>query len=156
MDPSPRCFQKISVIGSGTCSPELFERSRQLGSLVARKGWILVCGGLGGIMEGAALGACEAGGLTIGILPGADPRSANPHIRIPVATGLGPMRNYLVVLNGDAVVALDGGPGTLSEIGLALKIGRPVVAVGTWSTIPGVSRADDPMHAVELLQAHLL
>jgi uncharacterized protein (TIGR00725 family) len=147
---------RISVIGSGTCAPDVYDLARWTGSLIAERGWTLVCGGLGGVMEGAARGALEAGGQTIGILPGIDTCVANPYVTVPVATGLGPMRNYLVVLNGHAVVALEGGAGTLSEIGLALKIGRKVIAVGQWSALPGVVRAVDPMHTVELLQAHLL
>jgi uncharacterized protein (TIGR00725 family) len=155
MLPTPNA-PRVSVVGAGRCSDALFQSSRRLGALIAGRGWVLVCGGLAGVMEGAALGASESGGLTIGILPGTMPGEANPSITIPVVTGLGPMRNYLVVLNSDVVVAFEGGPGTLSEIGLALKIGKQVIGVGAWQGIPGVAQADDPMHAVELLQAHLV
>jgi uncharacterized protein (TIGR00725 family) len=136
---------RISVIGSGTCAPDVYDLARRTGSLIAARGWTLVCGGLGGVMEGAARGALRSRRADHRHPPGHRPCLANPYVTVPVATGLGPMRNYLVVLNGHAVVALEGGAGTLSEIGLALKIGRKVIAVGQWSCLPGVVRAVDPL-----------
>ena len=143
--------KRVSVIGAGSCPAEVFDKARELGRLLAESGWTVVCGGLGGVMEGVCLGARDAGGATIGILPGDDPEQANPYVNIPIATGIGQMRNALVVLNGQAAVAVEGGFGTLSEVGLALKARRPVVALGTWSKLNGVKKADSPTQAVEML-----
>lgn len=140
----------VSVIGAGRCNDEVRATARELGALIAARGWTLVCGGLSGVMEAAARGAREAGGHTVGILPGADRRGANPYIETALATGIGQMRNALVVQNGDVVIAVEGGYGTLSEIALALKSGRAVVALGAWKDIPGVVPASGPAHAVEL------
>jgi uncharacterized protein (TIGR00725 family) len=107
-----------------------------------------VCGGLGGVMEAACRGAAGAGGTTLGLLPGTDRHDANPHVSVAVATGLGEGRNALVVRAADAVVAIGGGYGTLSEIALALKAGKPVIGLGTWE-IDGVQMAGDPEAAVQ-------
>jgi len=139
--------RRVSVIGAGDCGPETAGMARRLGRLLAEQGFELVCGGLGGVMAAAAQGAREAGGRTVGILPGLDRSAANPYIDVPLVTGLGPMRNFLVVANGDVAVAVEGGSGTLSEIGLALKIGRPVIGLGRWADLPGVRRADTPEEA---------
>ncbi len=117
---------------------------------MATRGAVLVCGGLGGVMEAAAQGAREAGGHTIGILPSYDRQSANRHIEFALATGMGEARNAIVVGSADAVVALAGEGGTLAEIGFALKLKRPVVALGAWSEIAGLHRADTPAVAVTL------
>jgi uncharacterized protein (TIGR00725 family) len=109
---------------------------------------VLVCGGLGGVMEAACRGARRGGGTTVGVLPGLDRRAANPHVDIALSTGLGEARNALVVRAVDAVVAVGGGYGTLSEIALALKGGKPVVGLDTWE-IEGVEAASDPERAVE-------
>jgi uncharacterized protein (TIGR00725 family) len=106
--------------------------AEEIGRLVARAGATLVCGGLGGIMEAAARGAKEAGGTTIGILPGHDRAAANRYLDHVLTTGMGHARNLAVVSSGDAVIAIGGGYGTLSEIGLAAKIGRPVVILTGW------------------------
>lgn len=139
--------KRASVIGAGDCGPELAETARSLGRHLAQRGFTLVCGGLGGVMAAAARGAREAGGRTVGILPGLDRSAANPYIDVPLVTGLGPMRNFLVVANGDVAVAVEGGSGTLSEIGLALKIGKPVVGLGRWSSLPGVCGVATPEEA---------
>ena len=104
----------------------------EVGSLIARHGAVMVCGGLSGIMEAASRGAAQEGGTIIGILPGSDKVEANPHITFPIPTGLGVARNVLVVRTADVLIALPGGPGTLSEIALALNIGKPVVDLGEW------------------------
>jgi uncharacterized protein (TIGR00725 family) len=109
---------------------------------------VLVCGGLGGVMEAACRGAKETGGTTVGILPGTDRSVANPHVDIAVATGLGEARNALVVRAADALVAIGGGYGTLSEVALALKAGKRVVGLGTWD-VEGVEAAGSPEAAVE-------
>ncbi len=122
----------IAVIGGSLCGAAEEALAEELGRLVARKGATLVCGGSGGVMEAAARGAKQEGGTTIGILPGHDRTLANPHIDHVVTTGMGHARNLAVVSSGDAVIAVGGGYGTLSEIGLAAKIGRPVVILGGW------------------------
>jgi len=140
----------ISVIGAGRCTDEVRATAHELGELIAARGWILVCGGLSGVMEAAAQGAREAGGHTVGILPGLDRAGANPYIETALVTGIGQMRNSLVVQNGEVIIAVEGRYGTLSEIALALKSGRPVIAIGTWKDIPGVKPASDPSQAVAL------
>jgi uncharacterized protein (TIGR00725 family) len=122
----------ISVIGGGRCGAAEYALAEEVGRLVAQKGATLVCGGLAGVMEAAARGAKEAGGTTIGILPGHDRARANPYLDHVVTTGMGHARNLAVVSSGDAVIAVGGGYGTLSEIGLAAKIGRPVVLLAGW------------------------
>ncbi len=138
----------ISVIGAGQADPDLRERAVRVGREVARAGCVLVCGGLGGVMAGACQGAREAGGLAVAVVPGPDPAGANPWAQVVVATGLGHARNVLVVQSGDAVVALPGSWGTLSEIALARKCGRPVVAVDAWRSQEGVMVEKTPEEAV--------
>jgi uncharacterized protein (TIGR00725 family) len=140
----------IAVIGSGDAPEGVRSVARDVGSAIARAGVVLVCGGRGGVMEAAARGARSAGGHTIGILPSYDRASANPHIEFAIATGMNHARNAIVVASADAVIAMPGEAGTLSEIGLALKIGRPVVALGGWHQIDGVHHATDPEAAVKL------
>ncbi len=119
---------RIAVCGSGAPSAgALADAAEEVGRHLARAGAVLVCGGLRGVMEAAAKGAVEAGGLTIGILPGTDARDANPYITLPLPTGMGEARNALVVRAADAVLALGGEWGTLSEVALARKMGIPVV-----------------------------
>src|ERR1700691_283937 len=139
----------IAVIGGGDgASLEVLELAHQVGSEIGAHGATLICGGRGGVMEAAARGAFERGAHTIGILPGYDHRAANPHIEFAIATGLGEARNAVVIGSADAVVALAGEGGTLSEIGFALKIGRPTVALRAWPQIEGIEHADDPAAAV--------
>ncbi|MFH1833442.1 MAG: TIGR00725 family protein [bacterium] len=131
-----------------------------VGRRVAREGATLVCGGLGGVMEAAARGAQEAGGTTIGILPGHDRADANPYIDHAITTGIGHARNLAVVSSGDAVIAVGGSFGTLSEIGLAAKLGRPVIILAGWrlsndEATQGVSHAGTPAEAVALALAAL-
>jgi uncharacterized protein (TIGR00725 family) len=144
---------RIGVIGGRSGDKETLETARRVGELIAKSGAALVCGGLGGVMAAAAAGARKAGGLTIGILPGNDPAEANPHIDVPIATGLGYTRNSLVILNADALIAVDGGFGTLSEIAYGNIYGKKVIGLGTWE-VEGVVRAASPEEAVALaLQA---
>ena len=135
---------RISVIGSGRCSEEVSRQAERLGLLLAGAGFGVVCGGLGGVMESVCKGAAAANGYSIGILPGTDPLEANRYCTHALATGLGPMRNYLVILNGALTVAVAGGYGTLSEIGLAKKIGRTVICLGTWPQLPDLIQVKDP------------
>jgi uncharacterized protein (TIGR00725 family) len=122
----------IAVVGPGSAGEEEIAAAQEAGRLIAERGALLVCGGLGGVMEAACRGAHEAGGTTLGLLPGDDRREANEFVDIAVPTVLGEGRNALVVRVADAVVAIGGGYGTLSEIALALRAGKPVIGVGTW------------------------
>ena len=145
----------ISVIGGGEPSPDDAELAEAVGRELARRGAVVVCGGLGGVMEAVCRGAKEEGGTTIGILPGNDPRDANPYVDYPVCTGIGYARNIIVVKSGQAVIAIDGAFGTLSEIGHALGEGIPVVGLNTWNLSrngqveESITVASDPVDAVE-------
>jgi uncharacterized protein (TIGR00725 family) len=134
----------VAVIAPGD---EVVDAAADVGRLVAERGAVLVCGGLGGSMESACRGAKDGGGLTVGILPGPDRSAANPFVDVALPTGLGEARNALVVRAADAVIAIGGGYGTLSEIALALKAGKPVIGLDTWE-IEGVRPASGPEAAV--------
>jgi hypothetical protein len=140
---------RVGVIGGNHPEPRYLEIAREVGRLIAERGAILVCGGLGGIMAEAARGAREAGGTTIGILPGQRLRDANPFIDIPIATGIGYARNSIVAMNADVLIAVDGEYGTLSEIAFGRIYGKPIVGLGTWD-IKGVLPAACPEEAVRL------
>lgn len=140
---------RIGVIGGARPDMASLEAAARVGELIAKAGAILICGGLGGVMEAAALGARKEGGLTIGILPGGSTAEANPSIDIPVATGIGYARNAIVALNADALIAIDGEYGTLSEIAYGVIYGKTVVGLGTWD-IRGVIPARTPEEAVKL------
>jgi uncharacterized protein (TIGR00725 family) len=139
----------VSVVGSGTASGELYEKAHEVGRLVAKRGGIVVCGGRSGVMEAVAKGATEAGGTAMGILPDEDRERANEYLSHSIATGTGHARNLAVVCSGEVVIAVGGEYGTLSEIGLALKVGRPVVALESWDLGEHVSVAATPEEAVE-------
>jgi uncharacterized protein (TIGR00725 family) len=124
------------------------DAAESVGRGLGARGVVLVCGGLGGVMEAACRGAKDAGGTTVGILPGLDRSDANEHVDVAIATGLGEARNALVVRAADAVIAVGGGYGTLSEIALALKAGKRVVGLGSWD-VEGVEAVDSPDAAVE-------
>lgn len=147
--PDLRGRTRVAVIGGSRPGRAALDQAFEVGRLLARRGAVLVCGGLGGVMEAAARGARSEGGLTVGILPGLNPSDANPSIDIPVATGLGYTRNSLVVMNADAVIAVDGEYGTLSEIAYGLIYGKKVVGLGTWE-VKGVLAAADPEEAVRM------
>lgn len=136
----------IGVIGESRVTPETARRAFRVGQEIARAGGVVVCGGLSGVMEKAAEGARSAGGTTVGLLPGTCRTDANPHISIPVVTGMGEARNVLVVRNSDAVVAVGGGYGTLSEIAFCLKLGVPVVGLDTWTLSRPDAPEPDPIH----------
>lgn len=140
---------RIGVIGGAKAKPGFLAQAGEVGRLIAENGAILVCGGLGGIMEAAARGARRAGGLTIGILPGIQPDDANSSIDVGLATGLGYSRNSLVAMNADALIAVDGEYGTLSEIAYGRIYGKTVVGLGSWD-IKGVLPAATPEEAVRL------
>jgi uncharacterized protein (TIGR00725 family) len=139
----------VAVVGSGTATGELYEQAREVGRLVAERGSAVVCGGLSGVMEAAARGATEAGGTAIGILPDEDRRRQNAYLSYSVATGAGQARNLAVVCSGDVVIAVGGEYGTLSEIGLARKVGRLVVVLEGWDLGEHVIARSSPREAVE-------
>ena len=139
----------VAVVGSGTAAGDLYELAREVGRLVAERGGVVVCGGLSGVMEAAARGATEAGGTAIGVLPDEDRGRANAYLSYSVATGVGQARNLAVVCSGDVVIAVGGEYGTLSEMGLAKKVGRPVVALRSWNLGEHVAVVASPAEAVE-------
>lgn len=145
----------VSVIGDGVCSAETAGLAEEVGRQLGENGAVVVCGGLGGVMEAACRGAKAAGGLTVGILPGRNRHDANPYVDIAIVTGLGEARNVVVVSSAQSVIAVSGGYGTLSEIGHALKLGIPVIGLGSWrlskegwDTERGITAATDPTDAV--------
>jgi uncharacterized protein (TIGR00725 family) len=132
----------IAVIGGGQCSKEEAKIAEEVGRQLARQGAILVCGGLSGVMEAACKGASSEGGVTIGILPGESRQSANPYVQIPIVTGIGYARNITVVKSAQAVIAVGGSYGTLSEISHALQSSIPVIGLNTW-TLSRNGKQDD-------------
>jgi uncharacterized protein (TIGR00725 family) len=144
----------VAVVGPGEATPGDLTAARAVGSELARADAVLVCGGLGGVMEAACHGARESGGTTVGILPGADRATANAFVDVAIATGLGEARNALVVRSADALIAIGRGYGTLSEIALALRARKPVLAVDSWD-IEGVQSAATPEEAVAAALAAL-
>lgn len=137
----------IAVIGGRKASAELMREAEKVGRHIARRNAVLVCGGLDGVMESSSKGAKAAGGVTVGILPHDAPGAENPYIDIPVATGMGIGRNVVIARTADALIAVGGGYGTLSEMAFALQLGKPVVGIDTW-TIKGVIPADNAEEAV--------
>lgn len=140
---------RIGVIGGSSPDSLSRELAFQVGKLIAEKGAIVVCGGLGGVMEAAARGAKQAGGFTVGILPGNLPQDANPSIDLAIATGMGYARNSLVAMNADVLIAVDGQYGTLTEIAFGCIYGKKVIGLGTWE-IEGVIKAKTAEEAVRL------
>src|SRR3954453_1275603 len=134
----------VAVVGAGRANADEGQAAEEVGRGLAAAGAIVVCGGLGGVMEAACRGAKAGGGTTVGILPGTSRMDANPHVDVAIATGLGELRNGLVVRAADALVAVGGEFGTLSEIALALKARKPVVALGGWE----LARDGEPIDAV--------
>jgi uncharacterized protein (TIGR00725 family) len=144
----------VAVVGPGEASPQELHAAEEVGAGLAARSAVVVTGGLGGVMEAASRGAKSRRGRTIGILPGEDRDAANGWVDIAIATGLGELRNGLVVRAVDAVVAVGGGHGTLSEVALALKLERPVVGIGTWE-VHGVEHVSTPADAVDRIAALL-
>jgi len=145
---------RVSVIGGSTVTDDEYRQAHRVGELLGERGHEVVCGGLGGVMDAVCAGAREAGGHTIGILPGEERAAANEHVETAVATGMGNARNVLVVLNGDAIIAVDGSNGTLSELGHALDMGRPVAGVGTY-TLEGIRDVESAERAVDYVESAL-
>lgn len=151
----------VAIVGAGHAEGDDRTAAHAIGRELASAGVTIVCGGLGGVMEAACAGAVEAGGTTIGLLPGTDRAAANPHVRVAIPTGLGEARNTLVVRAADVVVAVGGEYGTLSEIAFALKTGVPVVGLGTWQLVrhgaidPGIVEGTDAADVVDRVLALL-
>jgi uncharacterized protein (TIGR00725 family) len=149
----PQRRVQIAVIGGGYCSQQVRQLAEEVGSEVARRGAILICGGLGGVMDGAACGARNAGGLTVGIIPTYDAASASRWLDVVIATGFGHGRNVIVAASGDAVIGLPGEHGTASEIALALTLGRCVIGLQAWEDYPAVMPARSAHEAVDKAMA---
>jgi len=139
----------IGVIGGAFCSSDIYRIAEDVGRFIAKKGGVLITGGLSGVMEAASKGAKEEGGLTVGILPGFEDTDANRYIDIPIVTGLDHARNVIVVRSSQAIIAINGEYGTLSEISIALKIGKPVIGINTWKWLKDIVVANGPEDAVE-------
>lgn len=139
----------VAVIGPSEATPDEAQVAEAVGRLLAQRGVVVVCGGLGGVMEAVSRGAAAAGGTVLGILPGSDRTDANQYVTVGISTGMGEMRNVLVVRAADAVIAVGGAYGTLSEIAFALRTGVPVVGVGTWD-LDDVIDVPDAAAAVDL------
>ncbi|HSO98850.1 MAG TPA: TIGR00725 family protein [Solirubrobacteraceae bacterium] len=135
------------MIGASRADAATIETAREVGERLAAAGAILLTGGRGGVMEAASRGAAQGGGMTVGILPGCDRAQANQWVRVAIPTGLGELRNGLLVRAADALIAVGGGYGTLSEIALGLQANKVVIGLGSWS-IDGVRAADSPAQAV--------
>jgi uncharacterized protein (TIGR00725 family) len=146
----------IAVIGASEASANELKMAAEVGQELARRGCAVICGGLGGVMEAVCRGAFEEGGITIGVLPGENDRSANQYVQFPIVTGVGYARNMSVVQSAQAVIAIGGSYGTLSEIGYALKGGIPVVGLNTWQLFRNGKRdnsifyVETPREAVDL------
>lgn len=138
----------IGVIGAADATEGGYEKAYEVGRLLAERGAVLVCGGLGGVMEAASRGCYEAGGEVIGILPGASAAAANPYVTHPVVTAMGHARNVILVQTAVALIAIEGGYGTLSEIAIARKLGKPLVLLDSWQDIDDTLTADAPSKAV--------
>jgi uncharacterized protein (TIGR00725 family) len=145
----------VAVVGGGEAGPDVLAIAEDVGRHLARRDAVVLCGGLGGVMEAACRGAKAEGGTTVGILPTDDRRAANPYVDVAIATGMGEARNALVVRAADVLVAVDGEFGTLSEIALALRTGTPVVGIATWELsmhgqpVDVILRVETAMDAVE-------
>lgn len=141
---------RIGVIGGAKCTSQVAKVAEEIGKGIAERGGILLCGGLGGIMEAACRGAKSAGGFTVGILPGSKAKRANPWVDLPIVTNLGEARNIIIVRSSQALIALPGKYGTLSELSFALKFGCPVVGLSTWDVSPLINKVRTPQKAVDL------
>ncbi|MCP4724035.1 MAG: TIGR00725 family protein [bacterium] len=139
----------IAVIGAGSCDEGIYALAEEVGKEIAIREGIVVCGGLYGVMEACCKGAKEANGLTIGILPGNGIDEANQYVDIPIATGQGIGRNSIIAHTGRAAIAVNGKYGTLSEIGYFLQLGKPVIGLDTWEVSDDITRAGNPIEAVE-------
>ncbi len=140
----------IAVVGAGKCSKKLRDMAAEIGKYIAEQGGVIVCGGMGGVMEGVARGAKEAGGTTIGIIPTMDKNDANEFIDYVIPTGFGEARNIMVVRTADAVIALPGKYGTLSEMAFALKAKKPLISVSAWKLGDDMHQVENPIEAAKM------
>ncbi len=140
---------QVGVIGAGLSDRELDMMAEEVGALIAARGWTLVCGGLGGVMESASRGAASRGGLVVGLLPGSAREEGNRYLTVSLPTGMGHGRNVLVAQSSDALIAVGGGFGTLSEMALGLKMGKPVISLRSWAPDPAVRSVQTPREAVD-------
>ena len=145
----------VAVVGSGSASAEQLSAAREVGRLLGERGCVVVTGGLGGVMAAASEGAASCGAVVVGLLPGLDRADANEWVGVPIPTGMGELRNGLVVRAAEGLVAVGGELGTLSEVALALKAGKPVVGLGFAFDVEGVATAASPNEAVSSLLAAL-
>jgi uncharacterized protein (TIGR00725 family) len=145
----------IGVVGAGNASSHGLDCAYQVGRLIAENGAILVCGGLGGVMEAASRGCAEAGGDVLGILPGDSAASANPYVSLPIVTDMGHARNVIIAQTSNALIAIEGEYGTLSEIAIGLKLGKVVVQLNSFPQISTTYQVQTPEQAVEMVFAAL-
>ena len=141
----------IAVVGGHKCSKEIYKIAEEVGNLIAKQGWVLVCGGGPGVMEAACKGAKKQGGVTVGILPSSDGREANKYLDVKIPTGLGYARNILVVRAADAIIAIDGEYGTLSEIAFAFNEEKPIVGIDTWE-VTGIKQVKNSQEAINYIK----
>ena len=153
MNIKPKIY--LAVVGGGEAEKFILETAYEVGREIARRGAVLICGGLGGVMQAAAQGAWEAGGITIGILPSPDRRAANAFLTFSLATNLGHARNIIIAHSADGLIAVDGSYGTISEAAIALKLGKPVVGLKVEWRLDGMKLAATPEEAVELIWREL-
>jgi uncharacterized protein (TIGR00725 family) len=140
----------IGVIGSGAASAQECDTAEKVGREIAKRDLTLVCGAMGGVMEAACRGAKGEGGLTIGIVPGDSKTDSNPYLDIPVVTAMGHARNIIVIRSSDAVIAIGGSYGTLSEIAFALRLEIPIIGIKTWDVSTEIKKAETPKEAVDM------
>ncbi|HTY07753.1 MAG TPA: TIGR00725 family protein, partial [Candidatus Edwardsbacteria bacterium] len=141
---------RVGVIGTASCTAKQAMQAEQVGRAIAEAGAVLICGGMGGVMEAACRGAKSAGGITIGVLPGDSAAQSNEYVSIPIVTGMGYARNALVVKTCQAVIAIGGRYGTLSEIAYAAQFGIPIIGLGTWKIRAPIKHVRTPAEAVKL------
>jgi uncharacterized protein (TIGR00725 family) len=142
---------QVAVIGAGSCDVQTAAVAEELGKLLAEAGHDVICGGMGGVMESVCRGAFLHGGKTVGILPGPDTRECNSYLTVKIATGMGIGRNIIIIRSADAVIAVAGKYGTLSEIAFALQLEKPVIAINSWEVSDEIMVANDAHEAIRFL-----
>ncbi len=144
-------MRQIAVVGASQCDGEIYSIAERIGELIAEKGWVVINGGLGGVMEASARGARKKGGIVVGIIPQSERIYANPYCSVVIATNMGHARNMIIIHSSDAVIAVDGEYGTISEMAIALKEGKPLVAIRPPVKLKGMEIVDRPEEAIEVL-----
>ena len=143
-----RATVQLGVIGAAVADAEVSSLAHEVGALAAERGWVVLCGGMGGVMEAVSRGAAERGGLVVGLLPGSSRSEANPYLGVALPTNMGHGRNVLIAQASDVIIAIGGGYGTLSEMALGLKMGKPVVSLRSWRPDGGVRIVETAAEAV--------